>query len=233
MPSAHSRDTLMLDPSTLLSEEGPELIAANLEMGVEVLISRHFGAWLEGAFDLDPRELLAPEDAELVGQRLERLREMDALARLRRFGSVDARLNRPSATVLDGLIDGDSVANLIWADEWAYLQSNSLLGSKARHPLDAFRDAGAAIVEFGKRAGLNLIADVIPRDHIPASIDRGLIGRAALKWIVVGGVAAGGGTLAGIAGATLGGPIGGLAGGKAGIYVGGRVSRAAVLAIDP
>jgi hypothetical protein len=116
---------------------------------------------------------------------------------------------------------------------WAFLQSQSFLVSKLRHPLDAFRDAGSAIVEFGRDVGRNLIGQVIPADRIPPALTPGLISRAAAKWIVVGGATVGGGTLGGVVGTLIGGPAGAGLIGKTGGFASGALTKAAVMAIDP
>jgi hypothetical protein len=55
----------------------------------------------------------------------------------------------------------------LYADEWAFLQTHSVMLSKLRRPLDAFRDAGAVIVEFGRKTGAKLLEQVIPKEHLP------------------------------------------------------------------
>ncbi|HEU5062611.1 MAG TPA: hypothetical protein VFT79_05590 [Solirubrobacterales bacterium] len=200
-----------------------EWVALNQDLGVEVVISNWFGEWLEGRFDVEADEFVAPEDRDGLWERVERLRG-EGVADLRRFDHHEVRLEDDAYQVQMNLIDSGRPGAVIWADEWAYLQSNSWLTSKLRLPVEAFRDAGAAILEFGKRTGINLIAEVIPRDDIPASINAETIGRAAVKWIVVGGATIGGGTLGGLVG-----PVGGAAGG----FLANRLSKAAALAIDP
>jgi hypothetical protein len=88
-------------------------------------------------------------------------------------------------------------------------------------------------LQKGRKIGQNLIHQVIPRDHVPSVLTPGFVAKATAKWIVVGGAAAGGGTLAGIAASSFGGPI-------AGVVVGGfarsrvqKLAEAAALVIDP
>ena len=213
----------MVDPSTLLAPDGIEWVALNRDLGVEVVISNWFGEWLDGRFEVESVEFVAPEDRDGLWERVGSLRDGVA-ADLRRFDHHEAQLEDAAYEVQMNLINSGRRSAAIWADEWAYLQSNSWLTSKLRLPVEAFRDAGAAVLEFGKRTGINLIAEVIPRDEIPASINAETVGQAAVKWIVVGGATIGGGTLGGLLG-----PFGSAAGG----FLGGRLSKAAALAIDP
>jgi hypothetical protein len=113
------------------------------------------------------------------------------------------------------------------------LQTQSAMLSKLRHPVEAFRDAGAFIVEVGRKTGVRLIEQVIPKEHLPEGLGNRVLAKAAAKWLVIGGAAVGGGTVGGIAGTLIGGPAGGFIGGKAAGFGAGKVTSAAVLAIDP
>lgn len=223
----------MVDPSTLFSAEGLEWVVSNRELGVEVFISHWIGEWLDGTQSADPSLFLASDDLEQFESRMAELRANDIVRTLTRFDHREARLAGEAMSVLETLLSKDLPAAEVWADEWAYLQSHSWLTSKLRHPLDAFRDAGAAILEYGREKGLDLIAEVIPAEHIPPSITSEILARAAVKWIVVGGATIGGGTLGGVWGAHLGGPVGGVIAKRALARFGRRLSTAAVLAIDP
>ncbi len=107
------------------------------------------------------------------------------------------------------------------------MQTHSFLVSKLRRPLDAFRDAGSVILEFGQRMEDYLIRQVIPADAVPSVFTPGFRAKVGAKWIVVGGATIGGGTRGGV----LGG-LGGL-GGLVGSFVSGTLAKAAVVAIDP
>jgi|GEM_PF-3252682 len=216
----------MIDPSTLLSAEGPQWVRENLRRGVTVVVSSRVEGWLAGGPDSDLSRLIAPEDWEEVEHRLDELSPLAAGFEF--FHHRDAELSPAAEAVLKELAWADTPSATVWADEWAYLQSRSWLTSKLRRPIEVFRDAGSAVVELGARAAEHMIAEVIPAERIPASITPEIAGRAALKWIAIGGATVGGGTLGGM----LTGPFAPLAA-KAGGFFGGTLAKAAVVALDP
>ena len=219
----------MVDPSTLLAPDGIEWVELNRELGVEIVISGWFGEWLDGRFEVEPVEFVAPEDRDGLWDRVEELRASGIVAELRRFDHHEVWLDDEAMAVQQRLIDSGHPAAVIWADEWTYLQSHSWLTSKFRLVLDSIEQAGAVVLEFSKETGMRLIAEVIPAEHIPSSVTPELVGRAAVKWIVVGGASIGGGTV----GAILGGPLGGLVAEKLGNAVGVGLAKAAVVKFDP
>jgi hypothetical protein len=218
----------MLDPSFLFSEDGLAWVEENDDVREGVVVPATFTQWLREERDLDLEALLAPEDLDAAAGRRDRL--ISLLGEIPDYSYVGADLTRGAEEVLGFLLAG---GDDLRADEWAFLQSHSFLVSKLRHPLDAFRDAGAVIVEFGRKVGLNLLGQVIPKEKIPPVLDQKLMVKAAAKWIVVGGANVGGGTFGGVAGTVLGGGVGAVLGGAAGRYAGDRAAKAAVMAIDP
>jgi hypothetical protein len=224
---------LMVDPSLLLAASAGEIFEQAAAMGVEIVVAETFAAALENRIDFDLEQLLAPEDLESIDTRLEYARELLATGRLITFSAAGVDLAGDAADVLIELLSADQPVSHIDADQWAFLHTNSWLGAKLRRPLDAFRDAGAVILEVGRKQGLKMISEVIPSDQIPPNLTRNLIVKAAAKWLVVGGASFGGGTLGGALGHAVFGPPGAV-GGK--ILVGRAAKRAAkatVLAIDP
>jgi hypothetical protein len=228
----------MVDPSLLLSQEGFTWLAEDPAARTGVVISSESARWVRGEVDIRPTDLLAREDLQGFVQR--RASVSDLLGDLDTFsyGQVESQLSAPHNSVLRSLVDSADLSLSIaerhlYADEWAFLQSQSVLLSKLRRPLDAFRDAGSFIIELGRRTGRNLIYQVIPKENVPTVLTPGFIAKATAKWIVVAGASAGSGTLAGIAASAIGGPIAGLAAGGGTKYVVGKVGGAAVLAIDP
>ncbi len=127
----------------------------------------------------------------------------------------------------------DSVETAVNLAEWSFLQSNSWFGSQSWRPFKAFLEAGAYVLEVGKRTGINLLEQVIPKEHIPPQVTPKLVGLGAVKWLAVGGVSVGGGSLGGLVGSLSGNPAVTWGGAKAGGIAGGALSRAAFLAIDP
>jgi hypothetical protein len=224
---------LISDPSLLLSPAGAEVVEEARGVGVEIVVPQTFVEALEGRIDLNLEALVAPEDLDALGASVDQARQLLATGVLVPFSADGVELRGDAQSVLGQLLSNDDPIARLDADEWAFLQSNSWLASKLRRPLDAFRDAGAVIVEVGRDFGMKLIGEVIPSDHIPPNVTPELVMRASVKWLVVGGAGFGGGTLGGSLGTMVGGPVGGTVGH---VLVGRAVKRAAkatVLAIDP
>ncbi len=221
---------LMVDPSFLFSEDGLAWLEDDETVLTGITVPGTFMEWLRGERDLDESLFVAPDDLETVGERRDRL--FAVLRGVEEFRSEALTLDEAEAVRLALLASGDPLAEL-YADEWSFLQSQSSMIAKLRHPLDAFRDAGAVIVEFGRRAGRHFVEEVIPAEHVPAVLTRGLMVKAAVKWIIIGGAAVGGGTLGGIAGTAIGGPLGGYILEEVGRHAAEEIAQAAVVAIDP
>lgn len=222
----------MVDPSLVFSENGPEWVGLNREAGVEVVVPRIVTEWLAGEVDVDPSLLLAAEDVEMLDLRLAAIRELGPET-LSSFDHYQVDLDPDAREVLEGLLSSGDPAAAVWADEWAYLQSNSWLAARLRRCLDAFETAGAAVIEFGQDVGIDLIEQVIPAEHLPRSINREVILRATAKWIVVGGAHALGGTLGTVAGAGVAGPVGAAIGEKLASYAARTATTKVLLAVDP
>lgn len=222
----------MVDPSLLLSREGIEWLGEDPAARSAIVIPAVFAEWLAGSRDLDLRALIAPEDLQLVDEHRARL--TDILADVAVFSYRDAvALGPASRSVLDALLSSEDPVGELRADEWAFLQSHSSLASKLRRPLDAFRDAGATIVEVGRKAARTLIEQVIPAEHIPAILTPQLLARVTIKWVIVAGSGVGGESLGAVVGTLVGGPPGALIASKLTGLAAEQLTTAAVLAIDP
>jgi hypothetical protein len=224
--------SVMIDPSLLFAANGSDWLRLNREAEVEVVVPRIVAEWLDGAGDLEPSLLLAPEDVEMLDPRLEEIREL-ASEGLRVIDHREISLDAISNETIERLHESGDPAADVWADEWAYLQTSSWLTAKLRRCLDAFEAAGVAIVEFGQEVGVELIEEVIPARHLPQSINRSVILKATVKWVVVGGAHALGGTVGAVAGSAAGGPVGAVIGEKLAGYAAGDATKRALLAIDP
>lgn len=225
---------IMVDPSFLLSQEGFSWLQEDPAIANSLVISQALSDWIAGeAHDFDPSRLLAPEDVEVFQQL--RPQMVDLTQNLASFSHRDVKLSPSAEEIREILVgqDQEIPGSLIWADEWAFLQAHSLLFSKLRHPLEAFRDAGAYILEVGRRHAHEMLERVIPKEHLPDEITSELWARGVIKWVVVGGAGIGGGTLGGIAGVAIGGPVGGVIAAPAVRWGARRAANAAVLAIDP
>ena len=227
-------ERILVDPSFLLSREGFNWFSANPETLEGIVISETLRDWLvKGRYDVDPSALIAPEDEGFFREmRPQMARLLDAVAT---FSHQEADLSGPAEQVRHALLQDSELPgalNRIYADEWAYLQSHSWLISKLRHPIRAFRDAGAAIVEIGRKAGKKLLEQVIPAEHLQDPITGKILLKAGAKWTAAAGAGLAGGALGAFLGGLLG-PPGAWIGEKAGKVAGGGAARAVCLAIDP
>jgi hypothetical protein len=227
----------MVDPSLLLSEEGSAWLVEDPTVLSHFVVAGTAMRWLQGEVDVNPTRLLSPEDSGAYDERRSQLPPLLSNVPTFSYAQVAPQLNPEHNAVLRNLLQdaptSELAVNRLYADEWAFLQSQSMLISKLRRPLDAFREAGSAVVEFGRGVGWKLVRRVIPEEHLPPSLTGKLMVRATVKWIVLGGAAIGGGTLGAMVGTAVGGPVGGILGHKAAGVLAEETAHAAVLAIDP
>jgi hypothetical protein len=225
-------ERILVDPSFLLSAEGFAWFRDYPETLEGIVISEALRDWIvEGKHDFDPSALLAPEDVGFFEERRDDI--VNFVGGITTFSHEEADLSGPAEEVRGALLEDPELHGaLIYADEWAFLQSHSRMLSKLRHPLKAFRDAGAVIVEIGRKAGRKLLEKVIPAEHLPEHITGRILLRAGAKWIVVAGAGLGGGALGGVIGGALG-PAGAPIGHEIGRRAGTEAASAVCLAIDP
>jgi hypothetical protein len=220
----------MADPSLLLSHTGLEWLESDANARATLVVPRTLVDWLAGDIDVPLLASLTDED----GSPDNRARLEAMMRGVPAFSHADVTLAPAHEEVRAMLLlEGGPLADL-HADEWAFLQSQSALLSKLRRPVDAFRDAGAIIVEVGRKTGIRLVERVIPKESLPETFTRGVLAKTAAKWVVLGGATVGGGTLGGIVGTAFAGPAAGVpVGAKVGGFAAGAVANAALLAIDP
>lgn len=198
-------ERLMADPSFLLSEEGLAMANSTAEAGRALIVPATFDSWLQEGRRIEPEGLVAPEDFEASDERFAQLQALSADGVLRPFSHREADLQEGSNEVLAGILELGDPLSVLWADEWAFLQSNSWLVSKLRHGLDAFGRAGAFVIELGRDARQQLLEQVLPKGKIPEELTPKVLASAAAKWVVLGGASSGTGALIGLA---IGGPLG-------------------------
>jgi hypothetical protein len=223
------RQPVMLDPSFLFSAGGVEWIGDEA-MRQNLVVPSSVGPWLRGELDWPTEHLVSSDDLELFADR--RRWMVERLEGVPVFSIESVHLSLPARLVLNSLIEEDQLG-LLRAEEWAFLLSHSVLISKLRHPVDAFRDAGAYIIEVGRKVGHKLLEEVLPKERIDDELGAKLIGLGVAKWVIVGGAHLGAGTLGGLVGAIAGGPVGGLLAGVPASMAGEKLASAALLAIDP
>lgn len=196
-------ERLLVDPSLLLSLPGRAWLQQDDSARKTIVVSAAFSESLTGPRDRLSYPLLPSADlADLLARR-EFLRSL--LEGVVTFSHRDADLAEDQATVRDNLLEINDPDAEVFADEWAYLQTHSWFISTLHRPLDAFRQAGAAICEFGERVRDQLIQNVIPRESIPEVIDPPFLARVGAKWLVLGSAPLVGMALAGAPGVTVAG----------------------------
>jgi hypothetical protein len=154
---------LMVDPSLLFSETALAWLQEDPTAQDGIIVPAVFMEWLRGERSLLPSSVIAGEDLEVFDQRRERL--LSVLSDVPTFSYHEVRLEDEADAVLRDLFASAREPRDLTelrADEWAFLQSQSFLVSKLRHPLEAFRDAGSVILEVGRWAEKYLIGEVIP-----------------------------------------------------------------------
>ncbi|HEX5713234.1 MAG TPA: hypothetical protein VFX85_07975 [Solirubrobacterales bacterium] len=234
MPDPHA-PRLMADPSLLLSAGGQQILEEN---AIPLVVSQTFLDWLGDGREIDAEPFRADDpDAVNPFSFIDRVRELVQANDVPGFSYetalAEGLLDDQARLVLDRILARDDPLAQIDADQWAFLNSHSWLGSQARRAFHAFREAGAVVLTAGREIGLELLGEVIPLEDRPEGVNAGLILLGVVKWLVVGGATIGGGALGGIAGTFVGGPVGGWIGEQLGEHGGEALATAAVVAIDP
>lgn len=191
MPDVHR---LFVDPSFLFSADAIEWLEEDEGAVQGIVVSSVFHEWLtrEGP-NADVAVFVATDDQDAFFERRNRLTEL--LSDVAVFSHTDVQLPDEAEEVKLALLEGDTVASHILADEWTYLVANSWAVAKLRHALDAFRDAGAVVIEYGRRVGELLIEEVVPGADIPDVLTHKFLARVAAKWVVLGGASVAGDVL--------------------------------------
>jgi hypothetical protein len=196
--SEPDRTRLMLDPSFLFSAEGVDWLTTEPTVRDGIVIPAAFAEWLSGdRRNAEIASFVSPDDRDEYWARLDDLAEVLQGALV--FRDEQAVLSPQDEEVRRALLEGGDTAARILAQEWTFLQSQSWAVSKLRHPPDAFRDVGAGVLEFGRKLGAEVISTVVPQGRAPDVLTPGFLAKVAVKWVIVGGTAAGG---------TLLGPVG-------------------------
>jgi hypothetical protein len=197
-------DLLMLDPSFLFSEGGISWLQEQSHVRQEeIVVSSAFVRWLRSGEPVeDVIDLVDSDDRDEVDERRAALFQL--LRSSPTFDSEGVELAREDEEVFLVLRESGGVVAEILADEWAFLQSHSWALSKMHLPLDRFRDAGAAVLEYGRRLREEMVSVVIPQKGAPPAVTRALLAKASAKWLIVGGAGAGGALLGPVGAGILG-----------------------------
>jgi hypothetical protein len=204
--SSHTEERVLVDPSILLQAAALDALSEAADL---LVASVTFAQALEERTVQRGSPLLPP------GQ--ERITDGDRERALGFLGSGvdlvsyrDADLDPALREIRDRLLESGDLADLVDADQWAYLASHSVMFSRVRRPLDAFRSAGAVLVEYGRRVLDEALGLVIPKDHFERYDPHELYARGVVKWLIVGGGGAAAGFFGGPAGAVAGSGIPGV-----------------------
>lgn len=177
--------SLLIDPSVLLSRRGLEWLASRGSNEAGIVISRGFKQALLEYPDRELRRFLHVRDSGSYPRRRDRLLRLTE--DIPTFSYRDVLLaNSQMAAIQEGLL-GLFPEGEVLADEWAFLQSNSWLVSANRRVLAAFRNAGAVIVEFGRKALDDVIRMSVPERDIPETLTSAFLAKVGGKWVVAGG----------------------------------------------
>jgi hypothetical protein len=189
----------MIDPSILISWRGLKWLESDRAGREAVVIPAAFFNLL---FNPTESRFLPPLEPSAGEITLPRLRS--ALEGAQLFEGRDVELPDSVDAVRQALLSLRGYDYRIFADEWAYLHSQSWMIARTERALRAFRRAGAGVLQFGRRLRNEFVDVVIPRQTGPRIISRQFLTIVGAKWLVVAGAAAAGGALGGIGGGVVG-----------------------------
>jgi hypothetical protein len=221
---------VMLDPSFLVTAEGVEWLE-NPALRRNLVVPRSVIPWIRGDADWPTEYVVAPDDLNSFSDRRGLIAER--LEGIATFSTNEADLSRRAFRVLETLLEEGAQLGELRAEEWAFVMSQSVLLSKLRFPVEAFRDAGVYILEVGRKAGRALLEDVIPRERVEREMGAKIVGLGVAKWVLVGGAHVGGGTLGGLVGFLAGAAPGAFVGGAVGALGAGELAKHGLLVVDP
>jgi hypothetical protein len=197
---AIAQSALMVDPSILLSQRGLQWLESDSQDRNAIVISAAFYNVLANPTEsLFLRRLSKSADGILTLQRLRGL-----LDGVQRFDGTDVQLPDSIEAIRATLRFQRGYDNRIFADEWAYLHSQSWMIARTERALKAFLRAGAGVLQFGRRLRSEFINVVVPQQAMPRIISHQFLAVVGAKWLVVAGAAATGGALGGVGGGLLG-----------------------------
>ena len=180
-------DQLMLDPSTLLGEEGFDWLRDESDLSGFV-VPRHFVDQLNHQAEYtDSDESLfgsLPEgdDRKLLASYLQKMTLFDS--------GKDIRLQQLPQDVRDVANHLREFGSVLAEEEWLYLCTHSWLAARADHVFSAFRHAGAASVVVGRHALEKVVTRALKLpEGTPNVLSRKLLTRAGIKFLATGGPA--------------------------------------------
>ena len=202
---AISQSALMVDPSILVSRRGMDWLEGDSQRRSQIVVSAAFyNALSNPSASQFLRRRLESADGRFTIQRLR-----NYLDGVQRFTADQVQLSDSIELVKATLLLRRQYDYRIFADEWAYLHSQSWMISRSERALKAFLRAGAGVLQFGRRLRNEFISVVIPQQAMPRIISHQFLVLVGAKWLVVAGAAAGGGVIAG--GGAFAGAVAGVA----------------------
>jgi hypothetical protein len=203
MPESESQDDrILLDPSIILREDAFPWIAESPQLFV---VSSAFRGQLAEGQILPGSQLLPPGANSVTNEHVDRILTLLDQGGIQLFSYYDADLPTDrSRVVAEILRDSGDPADMVDAEQWVYLQTQSVAFALRRRMLDAFKRAGAVVEEFGRNVLDEAIARVIPAKHLDRYSPQELVTRGLIKWVIVGGFGAAAGFFGNIPGAIAG-----------------------------
>jgi hypothetical protein len=180
---------LLLDPSFLLSEPGISWLESNQWILEAVVVPKSFYDMLNESAEVAVPFVPASE-VDALETRRDRVLRLIRDDRVEKFGHSDVKLAQRDLEIQQTLALENKDEGLVLADEWTYLRTHSVMFSRSHKPLDAFRRAGVAVLEYGDRFREQLIRAVVTerkwKKGVPVTPE--VIAAASAKWVVLGTV---------------------------------------------
>jgi hypothetical protein len=178
---------VILDPSILFTEEALGWLE-NPQLSPFLVVSEALWRHLQGP---ESNELLQYANGD--SERILAARQALASSKVSKFSFEDARRNEEmpggALEICEALLHEEGALADVFADEWAFLTSQSLaiVTERLHHSLNAFRRAGAEVFEFSRErmeGTLDELREAIPPGLLEAM--KHADGRA-VKLVVLGG----------------------------------------------
>jgi hypothetical protein len=180
--------SVILDTSVLFTEEVLDWLS-DPELSRALVVSDALWQRLE---DPEAAERFAPY-AHPTPDQITKVREALVGNEITRFSYRDVTELPPGASqICDVLLSSDEPLGDVLADEWAFLTSQSIavIAEQTRDALDAFRRAGAEVLEVSRsqmEQGLKAVRSRIPKPLLKVMKFIGRFPWRTPKWLVVGG----------------------------------------------
>lgn len=178
-------DQLMLDPSTLLGDEGFAWLRDEPDLS-RFVIPRHFIDQLNDKVEYTKR------DESLFGRLPEGDDRQSLTTLVQKMTSFDSAEDVQFSELPDDVrVVANNLRELgstLAAEEWIYLSTHSWLGARTRQVFSVFERAGAASLRVGRGALERVVTRALklPEDT-PDVLTPKLLAKAGIRFVAVGG----------------------------------------------